>query len=153
EGGKPVLVTNDVGSYADVVQTLKAPAKITDVLPGGQALIVTAAPGISADYADIYVLTLAGLKAKRILQSGYGARFVEPGYLVFARAGDLFAVRFSLSRLEIEGEPVSVAAGVSMESLFGQVHATLSANGVLGYIPGGERANGKLAWVDRQGAV
>jgi WD40 repeat protein len=40
-----------------------------------------------------------------------------------------------------------------MESLFGQVHAALSANGLLAYIPGGERANGKLAWVDRKGVA
>jgi serine/threonine protein kinase len=104
-------------------------------------------------YSDIEVVSIASSKAKRIIKSGYAARFVQPGYLVFARAGTLFGIRFDPIRLEVQGEPAPVAAGVSMESLFGQVHAAVSASGLLAYVPGGERANGKLAWVDRKGVV
>jgi Tol biopolymer transport system component len=38
-----------------------------------------------------------------------------------------------------------------MESLFTQAHVTSSANGVLAYAVGGERALGRLVWVDRDG--
>src|SRR5262249_58967849 len=87
------------------------------------------------------------------IQSGYGARFVAPGYLVFARAGSLLGVRFDPARLELQGEPAPVAAGVSMESLFGQVHAAVSPAGLLAFVPAGERALGKLAFVDRKGVT
>ena len=44
-----------------------------------------------------------------------------------------------------------MAGDVSMESLFSQIHAAASANGVLVYVGGGERAHGRLAWIDRDG--
>ena len=49
-----------------------------------------------------------------------------------------------------EGESRPVAAGVAMESLFRQVHAS-GSDQMLAYVPGGERALGRLAWVDERG--
>src|SRR5262249_41243343 len=103
DGGKPSAVISAVDQLYAAVQ---APAKVTDVLPGGQSLIVTAERGLSNDYSDIYVVTVAGLKVKRIIQSGYGGRFVPPDYIVFARSGSLLAARFNLSKVALEGEPV-----------------------------------------------
>lgn len=45
------------------------------------------------------------------------------------------------------------AAGVAMESLFMQVHAAYSHNGLMAYVSGGDLSIGKLAWVDRKSAV
>ncbi len=44
-----------------------------------------------------------------------------------------------------------MVAGVGMDSFFSQVQVTLSENGLLAYVPGGDGAMGKLAWVDRRG--
>ena len=61
------------------------------------------------------------------------------------------AVRFDADRKEVVGEPFPVAAGATMESLFFQVHASYSRNGLIAYVPGGDLSIGKLAWVDRKG--
>ena len=56
-----------------------------------------------------------------------------------------------MTRQEVLGDAAQVVSGASMESLFGHVHAAVSNNGLIAYVPGGERALGRLAWVDRQG--
>lgn len=63
------------------------------------------------------------------------------------------AARFDLERLELAGEPTPLVAGVSMESLFGQGHVAISDTGLLAYVPGTDRAVGRLAWVERQGGT
>jgi WD40 repeat protein len=129
-------------------------ANFSDVLPDGGAVLVTKwVNSIGGDYAEIVLLDTETLEARSLLRSGYGARYVPSGYLVFARGGNLMAVRFDMGRREVEGEEVQVAAGVGMESLFGQVHAAFSSNGLLAYAPGGDRTIGKLAWVDRNGEI
>jgi len=127
----------------------------TDVLPDGTAALADDLlnAGISRDYSDIVLLSPNTKEKKVLVRTGYGGRYVPPGHLVFARAGALLAVRFNISTLRTEGEEFPVASDVSMESLFGQVHASASNNGLLAYVPGGERAVGKLAWVDRKGNV
>ncbi len=127
---------------------------ITDVLPGaGAALVAVWSRSFSADYADIFLVTLDTLATKLLIQYGYGARYVSSGHIVFARAGTLLAVPFDESRLEVSGQPALVQDGVGMESLFGQAQFAVSDNGVLVYVPGGDEAVGKIAWVDREGAV
>jgi len=129
-------------------------AKFSDVLPDGRAVLATKwVDSIGGDYAEIVLVDTETLEATTLLRSGYGARYVEPGYLMFARGGNLMAVRFDLERREAAGEEVQVAASAGMESLFGQVHAAVSDNGLLVYAPGGDRTIGKLAWVDRNGDV
>jgi hypothetical protein len=87
-----------------------------------------------------------------LVRSAYSARYVPDGHIIFARGGSLFAVRFDASRAAVEGNPVAIASGVSMESGFGMVQAS-SARGLLAYVPGGDASRGKLAWADRRGVV
>jgi Tol biopolymer transport system component/tRNA A-37 threonylcarbamoyl transferase component Bud32 len=136
--------------------TLLAPSAndttFSQALPDGAWALATAKTrGISHDYSDVVLLSLTGGPSKVLVHSGYDARFVSPGYLLFGRAGSLFAVRFDAGRREVIGEPQPVVAGVAMESFFSQVHAAVSDNGLIAYVPGGDRALGRLAWVDRQG--
>jgi WD40 repeat protein len=91
--------------------------------------------------------------AKVLLRSGYDARFVPPDRLVYARAGSLFTVRFDQAQGGVSGEPTLIASGVTMESFFGHVQATVSENGVIAYVPGRDRAVGVPAWVDRMGGI
>jgi hypothetical protein len=150
EGGQPVTIAAE-----DTIRTGSAWRRtFSDVLPDGKSALVTAKPrGISDDYSEIELVTIDTLQAKTVIRSGYGARYVAPGYLVFARAGGLLGVRFDFKRQEIQGTPVTIADGIRMESLFGQVHAIASNNGLIVYVPGGDHTIGRLAWVDRKGAV
>ncbi len=126
----------------------------SQVLPdGGWALATDARRGISADYADVTLVSFETGDARVLIRSGYDARYIPPGFLLFGRGGNLFAVRFDLARREVLGDPVAITPGAGMESLFAQVHAAASDNGLIAYVPGGDRAVGRLAWVDRQGKV
>ena len=139
-GGSPAVVKN---THGDVT-----------VLPDGQHALVTRYPGrasVSRDYSDVALVSLETGASKVLLRSGYDARYVEPGYLVFGRAGSLFAIRFDPILGQTSGEPALIASGVSMESILNEVHATTSDMGVMAYVPGGDRSMGRLAWVDHQG--
>jgi serine/threonine protein kinase len=142
------------GGSATVVVPTPADRRVTfsQTLPGGkEALATTWARGISADYADVALVSLATGESKVLIHSGYDARYVPPGYVLFGRGGNLLAIRFDPTRGEVAGDPMPVVSGASMESFFGQVHASASDNGLIAYAPGGDRAMGRLVWVDRQG--
>jgi serine/threonine protein kinase/Tol biopolymer transport system component len=152
EGGRATSVIN-TGTISKV--TSKRYSRFfSDVLPGGKSVMTTSwSHGISADYADVELFDIETMQAKLLIRSGYGARYVAPGYVVFGRSGSIFAVRFNAERRDIQGQPVRLVTGASMESLFGQVHAAVSSSGVLAYVPGGDRSVGRLAWVNRKGVV
>jgi serine/threonine protein kinase/Tol biopolymer transport system component len=134
-GGTPTLAVPASG---------EARRTFNQMLPDGRAALVTlSARSISADYADVILVSLATGESKVLIPSGYDARYVPPGYLFFGRGGDLFAVRFDASRGEVTGQPVLVVSRTRT--------ASVSDNGLLAYVPGGDRALGRLAWVDRDG--
>ena len=107
--------------------------------------------GIGGDYADIFLVNAETKETKELVRSGYGARYIAPGYLLFARAGCLMAISFDADRRELSGEPIRIEAGMDTESLLRQVHASSSTNGLLAYVPGGDLSIGNLAFVDRKG--
>lgn len=144
EGGRPEGVLE--GSKVGVIS-------FTDVLPDAKSVLGVSQAGIGGDYLDVVLVNLVTLQTRLLIRSGYGARYVPPGLLIFARAGNLMAVPFDPNRKEVTGEPVPVAAGAAMESLFYQVHASYSHNGLIAFAAGGDLSIGKLAWVDRNGKV
>ena len=120
---------------------------ISDVLPGGGAAILGGGVGIGGDHRDIMLIDLATRETKVLVKNGYAGRYVAPGYLLFARAGNLMAVRFDPALRRASGREVAVASGVAMESLLGQLHASSSRTGLAAYVPGGDLSIGKLARV------
>jgi len=147
-------VSADGGKPEKVLSTADAKVKrLIDVLPDGQTVLADRSGSIGGDFGDIVRFNLHTLETKLLVRSGYGARYVPPGYVLFARAGSLMAVRFDLDRRETVGEPVAIASGVTMESLFGMLHASSSSNGIVAYPPGADLSVGKLAWIDRGGTV
>jgi len=92
--------------------------------------------------------------SKRLLATAYGPIYVpssdpESGQLLFMRDGKLIAQRFDTGRLELTGEPVTVAEQVASYREFGFFSA--STNGVLAYRTGGNAW--QPTWFDRQGKV
>jgi serine/threonine-protein kinase len=144
EGGTPERLVRapDLGGY-----------DFTDVLPGGRAALLNRSVGsINADHGDVLLADLRSHHTTVLMHSAFAARYVPDGHLIFARGGSLFAVRFDPGRAVIEGNPVAIASGVSMESAFGMLQAS-AARDVLAYVPGGDISRGKLAWIDRHGVV
>jgi eukaryotic-like serine/threonine-protein kinase len=124
------------------------------VLPGGKAIIFTVVSSGMGSYNDARVeLQVLGTKQRKILiQDGFGARYAPSGHIVYANGGNLYAVPFDLSSLEVKGLPVKVVDGVQMSTNTGSAYFDVSSTGALAYVPGmaegGERS---LVWVDRQG--
>jgi eukaryotic-like serine/threonine-protein kinase len=142
EGGTPVtvLAADDIGLDT-----------FSDVLPDGRWMLANQANGIGGAHADIFLVNAETRETKRVVRSGFSARYIAPGYLVFARAGSLMTVAFDAGRQEVLKEPVPIAAGAAMESLFLIVHASSARNGLLAYTPGGDLSIGNLVWVGRKG--
>lgn len=135
------------------MQSTGATTRFNQVLPDGKSVLVTTLSrgGISYDYADIHLFSLETLESRLLIESGYDARYVSSGHLLFARSGSLLAVAFDIERLEVSGQPVPVVSDVGMESFFNQAQVTFSDSGSLLYVPGGDFSRGLLASVDRRG--
>ena len=150
EGGPANAVVTTAAVVAAVGRTGRR--LFSDVLPDGRSALMTvwAHEGNSADYAQVELVALHTMKAQVVAGPGYGARYVDPGYVVFARAGSLHGIPFTPANGRAEDAPTAIVAGAAMESIWGLVHATVSSSGVLAYVPGGDLSVGQLAWVDRQ---
>jgi hypothetical protein len=142
------------------------------VLPGGRAVLFTIAAGAGADSSQVAVLDLTTGQRKTLIRGGSDAVYVDPstssgqaasanprsspqGYLVYAAAGTLRAVRFDLARLEVVSDPVPVVEQV-MTAPTGRANFALSVDGTLVYVPGGAATAPmaqprSLVWVNRQG--
>ena len=76
--------------------------------------------------------------------------YAEPGYVLFARDGNLLAQHFDAKALRASGEPIPVAQGVAFMGPRKFGYFSVSATGVLAY----SRAvtfSSRLLWLDRQG--
>jgi hypothetical protein len=125
-----------------------------DLLPDG-SLLFTIEPNdvTSFDDARLGILTPAG-ERRVILEGGAFARYSPTGHIVYARGGQIMAVRFDVQRLATVGEPVPVTAGGAFDVASGSAYFALSRNGVLVYVPGGPNVKQRsLAWIDRRGVL
>ena len=124
------------------------------LLPDGKGVLASLflPPG---DYR-IDVVSLDTGERKIILEHAKDAMYVETGHLIYEQAGtgNLMAVLFDLTSLEVTGDPVPVVQGVR-GNLPGYVDYAVSDNGTLVYVPGTSTGgvDRALVWVDREGAV
>jgi serine/threonine protein kinase len=141
EGGRP-----------ERLQTLEV-GFVSDFLPDGKSILVSARLGINTDHARVMLVDLATGEGTTLVPSGFGARIVARDHLLFGRAGSLFAARFDASLKRLTSDPVLIADGVAMDSLFPNLHAIASDEGLLAFASGGNVAVGRPALVDRAGAL
>jgi Tol biopolymer transport system component len=86
-----------------------------------------------------------------ILTVDSNVEWVDPDYFVYARKdGALVAQRFNLSREQIVGEPVSIAASVSYGLGPGRAMFAVSRNGTVAYQP---EQTSQMMWTDRMGTA
>ncbi|HJS47846.1 MAG TPA: hypothetical protein VJ773_07670, partial [Gemmatimonadales bacterium] len=140
-----VTVVNRAASESDHVWP--------EALPGGRGVLFTIARGGDMRTADIGVVPSDG-GPHRVLLRGITARYSPTGHLVYATAdGTLLAAPFDLERLEVTGDPVPLASGLSVRP-FGAVDLTLSAEGTLLYTTGGRGDDPReVVWVGFDGSV
>ncbi len=124
------------------------------VLPGGKAVIFTAVSAGMESYNDarIELQVLGSGKRTLLVQGGFSPRYSPSGHIVYARAGDLYALPFEVGSFEPTGLPVKVVGGVQMSTNTGAASFDVSPGGSLAYVPGiSEGGERKLVWVDRHG--
>jgi serine/threonine-protein kinase len=160
-GGEPKLLTKPDGAHDEVDHLFPF------TLPGGRAVLFTITTAGSGDSAQVAVLDLKTGQRKTLVRGGSDAVYLDPsatstgsrqagsgqaGYLVYASAGTLRAVRFDPARLEVLSDPVPVLEQVTTLGT-GAADFRVSQNGTLVYVPG--TSNGgitrSLVWVNRQG--
>jgi Tol biopolymer transport system component len=125
------------------------------VFPDGKSVVYTVGSMDSPDYYDdatIEVFNVESGERRAVVQGASTARFALPGYLLYSRAGVLFAVEFDPGSLEVRSAPVPVLEGVIGDPTSGAMNYAVSEDGVLAYIPGdvqgGERS---LVLLDMEG--
>ncbi len=148
-GGAPVAVTN-----LDVARGERT-HRWPQVLPDGRTVIftvgLTTSPG-DYDGANIDAVRLDSGERRTLLRGARMARYSSAGYLVFQRGGTLLAVRFDAERLEKVGEPFTLAEGVGGQPSSGAGYFSVSASGLLTYVPQNSIPNeSALVTVDRTG--
>jgi eukaryotic-like serine/threonine-protein kinase len=124
------------------------------LLPDGRHLLYTVNEiWEGGENSGVFVATTEGKDEHRILPVLSNARYVAPGYLVYAKDGQLRAQSFDLERLDVSGDPINLADGVQYLGFYASHAFSLSQTGTLAYVASGGAITRELTWVDRQGAV
>jgi eukaryotic-like serine/threonine-protein kinase len=98
---------------------------------------------------EIWLGMLGSTKSTFLTEGNSRVEYVEPGYLIFERAGTLLAQRFDVHAGKLSGDPFPLAEGIGTGDV-GLAHFSGSQTGTLIYT-GGETGDRQLDWVDRQG--
>ena len=152
-GGEPTVLTTPDAAHGEADHIFPS------LLPGGRAVLFTIrAPDGTTQVA---VLDLITGQRTTLIRAGSQAEYVGPstraeqaGYLVYALAGTLRAVRFDPRTRTVESDPVPVVEQVVTQPN-GAADFSISRQGTLVYIPGvGKRETPhSLVWVTRHGQV
>ena len=126
------------------------------VLPGGQFLLYTATTGApTLSDSRIVIRPMSGGPARTLVEDASDGRYVEPGHLVFARSGALFAAPFDPVRGVVTGGAVNVVADVmhavnvrNEELATNAAQFAFSKGGHLAYLAGGASPDpvSRLVW-------
>jgi Tol biopolymer transport system component len=118
-------------------------------LPGGRGLLFT----VGRSGGHYAALSRGSAREHVVLFEGYGAAYVETGYIVFGFGGssELLAVPFDIDRLEVQGPPVTIEAGVYVSNN-SQPQFQVGQGGTLVYASG-KASRSSVVWVSRDGTV
>ena len=128
--------------------------KYPHALPGGDTVLFTVATAESESFDDASLVAWSSGSGRRkvLVEGGTNPQYSPSGHLVYARNGELLAVRFDPRKLQVSGEPRTVLEGVLMSRNTGAANFDVAANGDLVYVPGkAEGGERNLYWVDRNG--
>ena len=136
------------GGNAERLETESGPISgvYPQVLPGSKAVLISSK-------GDAMVFSLETGDKRILVRGGQHARYVPTGHLVYARAGAIEAVPFSLRTLQVTRPSIPILERVMLDSRHGIAQFAFSNNGLLVYVPGGDTAESTPVWVDRQGNV
>jgi serine/threonine-protein kinase len=127
------------------------------ILPGGQAVLLSQGVPGTFDDGAIAVLSLQTGAVKTVQHRAYFGRYLPSGHLVYLHEGKLFAVPFDLKRMETHGAPAPVPEDVAANPGPGtaqmDVSGATSGSGTFVYLSGKAGAALAVAWMDAAGKV
>jgi len=146
DGGAPVEVTTLDTTQGEISH------RWPQVLPGDPAVIFTIWKGPGPDEKFVGAQGLPSGARTTLVRGGDSGRYLPPGYLVYARGDDLFAVTLDVSTMAVgRAAPVRLPQQVHGEATEGANFA-VSAAGTLIHTDGGaSRLARRLTWVDAAG--
>jgi len=117
-------------------------------LPDGRHFLFTVRSEV-ADDRGVHLGSLDSDAGRLLIPVDSNAIHVSPGYLLFVQGGMLMGQAFDANRLELSGQPFTIAGGVGRASNgFGYVSAARA--GTLAYA-GPDLQSNRLIWFDRDG--
>jgi len=143
-GGNPTPITALDGA------NLENSHRFPWFLPDGRQFLYTVRSN-DAERNGVYVASLASQGCRRLFAASSNAVYAPPGYLLFTRSGTLMAQPFDPGKAVSKGEPFPIAEQVDWQGSRTQSQFSVSQNGVLAYISGGNARNVQLTWFDRSG--
>jgi serine/threonine-protein kinase len=105
-GGTPTVLTRPDAARGELDHVRPA------WLPDGRGVLFTVVTRRGVDIPRVAVLERGAGTWRTLIEGGNTARYVSSGHLVYAATRALWAVRFDLSTLTVEGAPVEVLPGV-----------------------------------------
>jgi eukaryotic-like serine/threonine-protein kinase len=119
-------------------------------LPDGNHFLYLAWSTQQASRA-IYVGSLESADTVKLFDSQSKVEYAAPGYLLFHRAGALFAQPFDAQKIAFTGAVVRIADDVAYDVLSGEAAFAVSDNERLVYASGGPAVRREFAWFGRTG--
>jgi serine/threonine protein kinase/Tol biopolymer transport system component len=145
-GGEPAsLLTSADRTGAQISRLLP------HVLPGGRAILFNVVKPHEPQ-GSVAVRVLDSGEERILVPDATHPSYVD-GWLIFARSGTLFAVRFDLQRLAVAGVPVPVLQGLMFGQAFGTTEYSVSTTGRLAYVTGAAAVGRRLSTIDLKGTT
>ncbi len=125
--------------------------------PDGEIVLFTVGALDSPNNYEDAVIAAYSLKTgarRTVIEGATMARFAGRDRIIFARAGDLYAIDFDPDLLETVGEAVPVIEDVGGDPSSGAGYFTISANGNIAWLEGAvTAADSRLTIIDSSGAA
>jgi serine/threonine protein kinase len=130
------------------VDTIMNAHRWPQFLPDGRHFLFHIQSG-DPEHRGIYAGSVDGGIQKFLVHTQSGAVYASPGYLLYVDGDTLLGQAFDVARLEIKGEPFTVAEHVGRSTGF-STGASVSDTGMLAYAAA-ILHRGRLTWFDRAG--
>jgi serine/threonine-protein kinase len=114
------------------------------LLPDGEHLLLSSR-------TSVILFSLADRGKMTLIEKGQHARYIPTGHILYAWAGAIQAVPFDLKGARVIGSPTVVLDGILLDSVLGTTQMSVSDNGTLVYVPGGDTVKSVPVWIDRMG--
>ena len=119
-------------------------------LPSGRGMLYTVL--LPGGVSRVEARRLDGSATTVVAEGGVGARYMPPGFVLFAKGNRVMAVRFDASSLRTSGAPVVAFEGAFNKGEDGVADIAVADDGTAVFLAGqnGESKR-RLVWVDRIG--